>query len=176
MDNTTLTTTDHAAHIRQTLKAQHGWNSRQVSVRADYYSMGSSIHVTIKDASIPSSLVRAIAERAERIDRDGFGEILSGCNRYVDVGYDGPALKALGSRWLGAIDAAYLELHTTGENSLIPIQGTPYLLGYDGHRGQGFSLWQDGHQGNYYDLACVAEGLGVKMVNAITADAKGGVQ
>lgn len=80
-------TTERAAEIRKELKAK-GWNTRQVSVRTHLYSMGSSIYVTIKNPAIPLNEVKAIANAHERIDRDQFGDILSGGNRFVFVKYD----------------------------------------------------------------------------------------
>lgn len=168
-------TTDQAAIIRETLKTQHGWNSRMVSVRADYYSMGSSIHVTIKDASIPSSVVKAIAKQAEVIHYDHYvGEILSGGNRFVDVGYSREALDSLAARWMGAVDAAYLELAGLNDNQMVAIAGTPYLLGFDGARNR-FGLWSNTHECCCYDLAGVAAEVGVKMVNHVAAPAIDGV-
>ena len=91
-----MNTTEYAAKIRKELKEKHGWNSRQVSVRADYYSMGSSIHVEIKDASIPLGVVKEIAEQAERISRcEVTGEILGGGHRFVEVRYSREAEEAI---------------------------------------------------------------------------------
>ena len=170
-----LSTTEHAAEIRKELKTKHGWTSRQVSVRAEYFSMGSAIRVTIKDANVIPSIVEAVANRAEDISRCSYtGEILSGGNRYVTISYDQDVLAQLGARWAGAVDAAYLGLLAASDNSLIEIAGTPYLLGYDNTR-HGFSLWRDSHQGNYYDLGSVAQGLGRKMANEMAAPAVEGV-
>lgn len=168
------TTTDQAAIIRETLKTKHGWTSRQVGIRAEYFSMGSAIRVTIKDASVIPSVVEAIANKAEKISRDQWGEILSGGNTYVTVSYDRDVIEQMGARWAGAVDAAYLELATADHNSLIPIAGSPFLLGRD-NNGHGFSLWREGHQGNYYSLDEVARGLGRKMANEMAAPAVEGV-
>ena len=173
-----MNTTDHAAAIRQTLKARYGWSSRQVSVRADYYSMGSAIRVTIKDAAVMPSTVEAVAKQAESIDYcQVTGEILSGGNRFVTVSYDQDVLTAFQVRWIGAIDAAYIELVAETQErptALVEIPGTPYRLGYDNtHRG--FSLWRDGHQGNYYDLPTTAQALGRKMADEMAVPALKGV-
>lgn len=174
-EKTYTTAAEDAAAIRKELKTRHGWTSRQISVRADNYSMGSSIHVTIKDASIPSRVVEAIANKAESIDRDQWGEILSGGNRFVHCGYDSSALDAMTARWIGAVDAAYLELLSANDNSLIAIAGTPYLLGRDSH-GHRFSVWgEHRHQQDCYDLNSVAACVGVKMVNHVAAIAVEGV-
>ena len=70
------TTTEYAAEIRAEYK-RHGWTSRQIGVRTEYFSLGSAIHVTVKDASILLSAVHNIAQQAERIRRcEVTGEIL----------------------------------------------------------------------------------------------------
>lgn len=88
------TTTQAAAAIRGELKAR-GWSARAVSVRSDSYSMGSAIRVVVRDASVPISVVREIANAHERVSRDASGEILSGGNRFVDVDYSSEALASL---------------------------------------------------------------------------------
>lgn len=121
--------TEHAAEIRQTLKSRHGWSSRQVSVRAEYFSMGSAIRVEIRDAAIPLPTVKAIAECAESIRRDGLGEILSGGNRYVTVRYSDPVMKILGRRYADAVERAVAALPAGDDRRLEPIEGTPFLVG-----------------------------------------------
>src|SRR3972149_5470657 len=80
-------TTKAASEIRAALKAAHGWTSKQVSVRNESYSMGSSVHVVIKDAEVALREVSRIATAHENIYRDDSGEILSGGNSYVHVSY-----------------------------------------------------------------------------------------
>ncbi len=90
-----MSTKERAAAIRAELKA-HGWKPRDVSVRADHFSMGSAVRVTIKNPAVPPSLVKSIAEPHERIARcSRTGEILSGGNTYITVGYDHDTLKAM---------------------------------------------------------------------------------
>lgn len=84
---------ESAKVIRVALKAK-GWGPRHVSVTCDNYSMGSSVHVRIKDASVPLAVVSRIATAEQSIHRDGNGEILGGSNRYVDVTYDWELEKA----------------------------------------------------------------------------------
>lgn len=84
-----------AASIRQALKAKH-ITARQVSVRADQYSMGSTIHVRIKDSTVRKAVVEEIANAHEIVHRDSSsGEILCGGNRFVDVGYTEEAFAPL---------------------------------------------------------------------------------
>ena len=88
-----------ADQIREALKAR-GIKRSQVSVVHDHYSLGSTIHVRIKDPAVSQSIVEAIAKEQERIDRDNWGEILSGGNRFVDVEYTEQALSALVAEFL----------------------------------------------------------------------------
>lgn len=100
----TITTVEHAALIRRTLKAKYGITSKQVSVRSDCYSMGSSIQITIKDPTIRKADVEAVARSHERVDYDAAsGEILSGGNRFVDVTYSGEAIAPLASQVLAIL-------------------------------------------------------------------------
>jgi len=78
-------TTILAAELRKELKTVLGYNSRMVSVRADIFSMGSSIDIRIKDKSCNVSNIEKIAKKYEnhRYDKDGI--ILSGCWRFVNI-------------------------------------------------------------------------------------------
>lgn len=138
---TYTSTTDHAADIRQTLKARYGWTSRDVSVRAESYSMGSSIHVRIKNPAVAIEPVRAIAMQSEDISRDErTGEILSGGNRFVYVSYTADALTALAAPHVDAVRRAKQDLEHSSDHTLIPIDGTEFLLG-KGHSGYGLAIW-----------------------------------
>ena len=87
-----LTTTERARAIRKELKKAHGWTSRQVSVRKDSYSMGASIYVVIRDASVSKSDVEAIANKQQSVRCcEASGEILNGGNIYVSVKYSAEA-------------------------------------------------------------------------------------
>jgi len=157
-------TTGRAAQIRAALKAK-GWTSRDVSVRAHLYSMGSSIYVEIKNPTVPLSPVERIANAHESIDRDQFGDILSGGNRFVSVRYSHEAHEALSKRTIAELVAASMDLAAASENSLIPIGATGYLLGRD-HNGHGFSLWRDGHLQSAYELDTLAAHLAMRMQDA----------
>lgn len=153
-------TTDHAAAIRQTLKT-FGITSRQVSVKTDVYSMGSSIRVSIKDPAISSQLVTMVAEGHESISRDQFGEILSGGNRFVFVGYSHEAAKALAAPYIAAVEAAVAQVV---DNTLIPVAGlADCLVGRHGHI---TTLWgKDGHIGEFYNVEDVAQKIGAIIAN-----------
>lgn len=80
-------TTSIAQSIRAALKTA-GFNSRQISVKNDSYSMGSTVHVTIKSAEIAKDKIEEICKGFEKVDRcRETGEILSGGNSFVDVEY-----------------------------------------------------------------------------------------
>jgi hypothetical protein len=126
-----MTTTERAAEIRKALKAQ-GITSRDVSVRSDYFSMGSSIDVSIKNPRVALGPVKQIAEAHESISRCSVsGEILSGGNRYVHVAYAPTAIQALTAPLLPYVERALATLEAEGPtNSLIPLDnGSEYLLG-----------------------------------------------
>lgn len=77
-----------AARIRKALKAELGLTSRQVSVRSERYSMGSSIDVYIKEPLVSKEKVQEIADRERKVRYcEASGEVLSGGNRFVDVQY-----------------------------------------------------------------------------------------
>jgi hypothetical protein len=84
-----MDTKERAKEIRRLLKSKLGANSRQVSVRTDYFSMGSAINVVIKDAKFELADVEAVTEQFETIHRcELTGDILGGGNTYVTVQYD----------------------------------------------------------------------------------------
>ena len=87
-----VTAANAAKNIRAALKSELGANRNGVSVRCSNYSMGSSVTVENKDAALPFAVVEEIANREEDIRRDGYGDILSGGNRYVHVEYAAGAL------------------------------------------------------------------------------------
>src|SRR3990172_189848 len=100
------TTTDAAAEIRAAYKAR-GWTDRQIGVRANYFSLGSSIDITIKDGQIPVHEAKKIAEGKERISRcEMTGEILGGGNRYVSVSVSQAAQQLKARRYIEAVEAA----------------------------------------------------------------------
>jgi hypothetical protein len=124
-----MNATEHAAQIRATLKREHGWSSRQVSIRAEYFSMGSSIDVTVKDPTIPLPTVKRVAEGAESIRRcEVSGEILSGGNRYVSVRYSHEAQAEIGARYVAAVQVA-IDAVPVDSNRLEPVGDTGFLVG-----------------------------------------------
>ena len=158
-----MTTTEHAAHIRQTLKTRHGWSSRDVSVRADYYSMGSSIRIHIKNPNVSSEAVKAIAEQAEHIDYCAYsGEILGGGNTYVHVRYSHEAQTIIGRRWTDAVQRA-VNVVEPGSNVLQPVEGTEFLVGRP-HQYR-ITLWdRDRYLGEGGNVDQIAETIGALMV------------
>lgn len=167
-DTTTGSATEWAAAIRVALKGK-GWTGRDVSVRADYFSMGSAVRISIKNPAVSLAAVKAIAEPAERIDRDGFGEILSGGNRYVSISYTAEAVAALAAPWLGPVRAAF-ESIAPGSNSLKPVVGTPFLVGRNDN-GHHVTLWGEGAGclAPYGNVESVAASIGERLVSSETA-------
>ncbi len=146
-----MMTAEATKMIRTELKAQ-GISNRKVSVRADDYSMGSSINIEIKDASIPMSVVRAAAEKHERIDRCSItGDILSGGNRYLHISYSPEASAERGAPYLADVRAAMEAIGTEPTNALTSITGTGILVGSD--NGMGWQLWNGSVAGMHFNTA-----------------------
>lgn len=118
------TTTEEAREIRAAYK-RRGWSSRMISVRTDYFSMGSAIHVTIKSPGIDESEAERIAKGAERISRcEITGEILSGGNTYVSVNHSEECREILARRHTDALEKAIKTLVRIGDrNRLEQIAG-----------------------------------------------------
>jgi hypothetical protein len=166
MSETYIGTTERAAIIRQELKAKHKWSSRDVSVKADHFSMGSAIRISIKNPAVPLAAVKAIASAHESISRDASGEILSGGNRYLDIGYSQEAREIIAAKHLPAVQAAAERLASAELNHLIPVEGTGFLLGAGRHGlGHGFSVWKGGdsgrHEAEVYDAKEAATVIGM---------------
>lgn len=86
---------DAAKQIRGALKSELGLTQRDVSVRAQSYSMGSSIKVRLRSNKATLAQVEAIANKHQDVHYDeASGEILSGGNRFVSVEYDSYFLDA----------------------------------------------------------------------------------
>jgi len=145
----TQTTTDAAALIRATLRDDYGWSSRKVSVRADYFSMGSSIDVTIKDPTVDYRVVEAVAKGQSRVRRDEYsGEILSGGNRYVSVRYSPEADEAQAAPYVALLQAAIDSLSpdtTSGTHADVIGEITVAHAGNGGYR-----LWPGSSAGMHF--------------------------
>lgn len=157
-------TKERAAELRKTLK-EHGWNGRKVSVRTEYYSMGSSIHVTVRDPEVPISEIRKIAAGFEDISRDeATGDILSGGNTYVDVRVSDSVRETYRGRWLSTVEKTIKSRRKAGldSNTLEKIPSTKFHIGEEGGN---FTLWGDRSQrGRFYSAEAVAEFIGQEMV------------
>lgn len=136
-----MTTTEHAKAIRTALKSQ-GITSRQVSVRSSLYSMGSSIDITIKDASIGLTTVEDIAKGHEHVRRcELSGEILNGGNRFISVDYGHGSLDQLRAALGHDVDTACTE----ASNSPGVITPITNHIGVSCSASDRFQLWADGH-------------------------------
>ena len=72
--------------IRQGIKSELGYNSRQVSVRENPGGLSTSITVRLKKPGLDFDKIKEIAERHEKVDRcERSGEILGGGNTFVFV-------------------------------------------------------------------------------------------
>ena len=98
----TTTNDSPAQRLRLALKSA-GFNARQVSVRYPH----STLHVTIRDASVSLTKVRTIAGAFESISRDyATGEILCGGNTFVSVEYADALVDPVKATILATLDPA----------------------------------------------------------------------
>lgn len=139
-------TKEAAARIRAMLKEKKGWNAKDVTIRTEYFSMGSSIHATIRNARVPGHELERILESGERIHRCEYsGEILGGGNRYVHLHYTEEVQEILARRHIDALQTALGRLDDREENELEPIAGTDPMayLGWENGKGFGVRVWTD---------------------------------
>jgi len=72
--------------IRQDIKSELGYNSRQVSVRENPGGLSTSITVRLKEPNLDFDQIEQIAERHVKVDRcERTQEILGGGNTFVFV-------------------------------------------------------------------------------------------
>lgn len=129
----TTTLKEATATIRKALKAM-GYSSRDISVRGESYSMGSSITVTVKVRGVDLKAIKAVAEQAQRIDRcEITGEILSGGNRFVEVDYAWELVRELAAQVRAEAEAAMAEMKANPGHG-VAVAGTEYY--YTGNANQ----------------------------------------
>ena len=156
------TTIRQAAQNVRTAYKKRGWTSRQIGVRSDSYSMGSALRITIKDGQIPMHEAKEIAQSEEHIRRDGYGEILSGGNRYVEVNLNRDARSYKTLLYLDRVKRAIYLLNDPPDNVLQPV-----IKGYHVGRaanGYGFALWGET---SHIQQANSAEGIALALALAV---------
>lgn len=140
-------TKEKAARIRAEFK-RAGFSGRQISVRTDFYSMGSSINVWLKTAAASYAWVTKVANSAEKISRCKItGDILSGGNCYVHVSHESEAVALLARRHIEALRVAVDKL-PEGSSRIERVGETGHGVSRDGY---GYSLWIDGRRGARFD-------------------------
>jgi hypothetical protein len=140
MARTLTPTAERAKAIRKALK-ERGWGAKQVSVRTHNYSMGSSIRILVHDPDVSRAAVQALADEHESVRRDGFGEILSGGNRFVFVEFSHKHRDAAAARILPRVEKALAELDTVSERTHVEIEGTSLTLARDPTYPDAIALW-----------------------------------
>ena len=138
-----------AKEMRKVLK-DAGFNSRRVSVRHEHYSMGSSLHVTIRDAEIEKAEIKKLVESFERIDRCQYtGEILGGGNTFMYIRYSAEAALARVEKIADKIQSAIDKLPDES-NRLERVEGSNIKIGREGGH---FTVWgESGFMSNAYDF------------------------
>lgn len=127
MNSNTAKTLTEADQIRNALKAA-GYSRKQITVRYDGYSMGATVHVTIRDHKVSRAVIEALCAPFESVRRDEQGSILEGGNTFVDVEYGRGVLDLVAAPIANKLAAA--ELGVT-----IEIDGLLYVKLADGAYG-----------------------------------------
>ena len=114
---------DTAKQIRAALKKELGFSRKQVSVRK---SRGCAVNVKVKTWEVLLSDVREVVKGFESVSRCEYsGEVLSGGNTFVFVGYDSEALAPLvemareeleAGNWRETLDVLGVKLHRHERN------------------------------------------------------------
>lgn len=143
----TLTGTALKAKQTRDEYKRRGWTARDISVRTSLFAGGSSISVEIKNPSIPLDVATEIANENESIRRCEFsGDILSGGNTYVSVGYSWACEQKMAERWVGRVEdamIAHAELGDEGRTRLLRI--TDHCMIGRASNGFGFQIWSTPH-------------------------------
>jgi len=129
MTTTYTTPAQAAAEIRATLR-KRGITQRQVSIRARSFSMGSAIDIDIHDYKVDIREVKNVAAPAEKVAIDrSTGEVLSGGNRFLHVGYSDKAKDAF--RFDHFAELAALSATSSSDLELgrvVPVAGVSYYI------------------------------------------------
>jgi hypothetical protein len=135
-----LSATERAAIIRAEFKRE----GIKASIRAKYFSMGSSVDITVTAGSVAKA--RQIAETLESIRRDESGEILSGGNCYVSVEPAQGLLTTILAAWKPEIAAAFADVTAVVTGQIRRIGTSPFGISWNGQRGELWELGDDaGH-------------------------------
>jgi hypothetical protein len=135
-----------AQTIRQAIKRELGYTSKQVSVRT---SRGTgSVRLTIKARGLDIDAIRSIAMPHERIYRDdATGEILCGANLFVNVDIDDTLRKQVADEVADEVATAWAK---SDGSTIIPLPSYP-AVGVRSGAGDG-SLWDmRGECGGIFD-------------------------
>lgn len=119
--------------IRERIKNELGYNSKQVSVRSSYCGYSSETSITVKDLSCDFEAIEKIANSFEKVDYDQYnGEILSGGNTYISVAYDWGVLHQAEEKEIEnaekAINEADLENEARNQTFYTDKQGGQYVI------------------------------------------------
>ncbi len=145
MTTTNLTTTDEARLLRAAYKAL-GWSSRKISVRSEYFSLGSAINVTVKDASVDYAEAKRMAEDLERVRRcEITHDILGGGNTYVSVDLSRDVQNEIAAEHLVPCGDAMLELVDLSVGVHADVAGTKCSIARE--NAWSYRVWNDHRAG-----------------------------
>lgn len=96
--------------IRERIKNELGYTSKQVSVRSSNCGYSDETRITVKDLSCDFEAIEKIAKSFEKVDYDQYnGEILSGGNTYIFVAYDWDVLHQAEEKEIENAEKAIIE-------------------------------------------------------------------
>jgi len=144
-----METKETAKAIRAKLQQQH-FAPRDISVVCQLYSLGSSIHVVIKNPNVSLRSVSEIVSPFERVRYDEItGEILGGGNMYISCRYSSDAGAARAAQFADEVNAAIAQLPPEESGICIPIGTTDFSLCRSReYVGEVFQLWKDNGEGS----------------------------
>lgn len=155
---------DQCKLLRAAYKARC-WNLRAISVKNDEYSMGSTIHVTIKKVDVVDfAEARRLAGACESVRYCSIsGDILSGGNRFLRFGYSEEANAELSAPVLEAVRVA-MAAAQDDQGALLRVEGTALRIKREDR--DTWAVWGDGFIGQTWDSgdgATLAEMIGRTM-------------
>lgn len=135
-----------AERVRAAFKRE-GWTSRDVTVKHNRFSGGSSLDATIRSTRPTGRRVLEILREEEHVRRCEYsGDILAGGNTYVSLRYSDEAKVALGAPYVEALKIAGERIETFGPKEiyqLTSIGETGLYLGWEQHYGHAYAIRGD---------------------------------
>lgn len=120
---------ERSKEIREKIKKELGYNSRQVGVRSGDCGYSDYTRITVKDLSCDFEAIEKIAKSFQSIRYDEYnGEILSGANTYINVEYDWEILNEAEKTELENAEKALKEADAGNQTFFTDKKETRYVI------------------------------------------------